>query len=160
MTENFPNEQDDGNKQQNQSDIAIIQVSPDVAFLGICDRASYITTGEFYFWKHHIMGLRNIVLSPVYPFPLSGFQFAIAVYDAENFQSARISIVSPTDEEVMFIGISMELLDQLDTPISVPPSGTFIKIQYPVWSVLVSDIPETSAIIKQPGQYKRHYQVS
>lgn len=130
------------------------QIVPDVAFLGVCERAIHIRDGEAYTWRHHLIGLRNIVLSPIYPLQLSGFQLALAVYNPFSFEPAHIRILTHNDEEIMHMDITLMQADAPDKPVPRNDTITFIQGAYPVWAFLVFPISANNILVKQPGPCK------
>jgi len=121
---------------------------PDVAFLGVCERATLVKGDDPHIWEHNLLGLKELVLCHVYPITLSGFHFAFAVYDPFSFDKCRVRILSPNGAELLFFDLQFEKTDS-SLGISV-----FAQTQYPVWSVVVASGPEKSPLIKEPGQYK------
>ncbi|MGA9769684.1 MAG: Shedu anti-phage system protein SduA domain-containing protein [Blastocatellia bacterium] len=121
---------------------------PDVAFLGVCERATLVKGDDPQIWEHNLLGLKEVVLFRVYPFILSSFHFAFAVYDPFGFGEARVRIIGPDGIEVIFIDIQFKRAG-IESGINV-----FAQAEYPVWTVIVVSGPKQSPLIKEPGQYK------
>lgn len=149
--------------------------APDVAFLGLCEKAIHIKAGHALLWKHNIIGLLKGIAAYIYPLGLNHFQLAFAIYDIENAESARISVVAPNGEEIIGFDLSpsnyqkLTDLDQTQTLDSTPGPAltgdhqanrvttsfdTFIVPGVPGWSFFVHDLKEYEQAIVQPGEYQ------
>lgn len=129
--------------------------APNVAFLGVCERALYSATGQPHTWKHSVLGLRSIVVFYVFPTSLQGFQTVLAVYNPSEFEPARVRMLDPTGEELLFIDLKPEIdrsPDDFQDDGSVGPY--LVPTTFPTWVPVVCPIQDISALIKQPGQYK------
>ena len=129
--------------------------APNVAFLGVCERALYSATGQPHTWKHSVLGLRSIVAFYVFPTSLQGFQMVLAVYNPSEFEPARIRVLDPTGEELWFIDLELQIErspDDFQDDGSVGPY--FVPTTFPTWMPVVCPMQDVSALIKQPGQYK------
>ncbi|MDA2913193.1 DUF4263 domain-containing protein [Acidobacteriia bacterium AH_259_A11_L15] len=56
-------------------------LTPQVAFLGMCDRASDVTEGHPAFWHTNILGLSTSKVFHVFPFSLKGHRPFLAIYN-------------------------------------------------------------------------------
>lgn len=141
--------------------------APDVAFLGVCDRAIQITNGELYSTKQNILGLKSVIMSSIYPLNISGLHLVFAVYDPFNFKPARIVFLSSSGEEQLCIDINLlqtndsSLENKVDPEtindkniFCTPTANIIFQNQYPVWSLLTMEINNTGFAIEKPGQYK------
>lgn len=129
--------------------------TPNVAFLGVCERASYSTIGQPHTWKHNMLGLRSIILFHIFPTSLQGFQMVLAVYNPSDFQPARIRMLDPSGDELFFVDIGFETdanLDNLKDKGGIGPY--FVHTAYPTWMPFVWSMQNVSALIKLPGYYK------
>jgi hypothetical protein len=52
---------------------------PQIAFLGFAERATSVREGETNILKWNVLGLKNILLTNVFPFLLSGWHLALAI---------------------------------------------------------------------------------
>ncbi len=129
--------------------------APDVAFLGICERALYDVTGQFHTWKHNILGLRSIVLFHIFPISLRGFQMVLAVYNSPEFKPARIRMLDPTGKELFFVDLELKVDVNSDGSEDSGNIGPYVvQNTYSTWIPVIYPIQDTSALIKGPGQYK------
>lgn len=127
---------------------------PNIAFLGVCERATQVRKGQPILWKHSVLGLKQVVLSHIFPMNLRGFQFAFAVYDPLSFEDARIRVLAPNNEELLHIDIQMHDDSQSSGYVPSAETGMFVQSAYPVWSFFVSDLSDIDAVVKRPDQYK------
>lgn len=125
--------------------------APDVAFLGVCERALYDATGQFQIWKYSVVGLRSTLGFSVFPTSLQGFQMVLAVYDPNGFEPARIRMLNPVGEELFYIDMKVGLGGLHDEGGAGP---YLVPAEFPVWTLIVYPMEEVSALIEGPGQYK------
>jgi hypothetical protein len=130
------------------------QHAPNIAFLGVCERATQVKQGQPILWKHSILGLKQVVLPHIFPLDLRGLQLAFAVYDPFSFEDARIRILAPTEQELFHLDIHMQ--DDGEPSGYVPRGeiGMSVQSAYPVWAFFLFDLRDVDAVIMRPGQYK------
>ena len=138
----------------NDPPIVTQRVVPDVAFLGVCERASHIREGEPFLWRYNIIGLKSIVLSPIFPLPLNGIPLVFAIYDANRLGQTCVRILAPDGSEAMRIDFLMARDDA--TALLEPDTNGFVfsREEEPYWLFLINSTSDTSAVIKQPGLYR------
>ncbi len=125
---------------------------PDVAFIGICDRAEKLPNRLQNQWYYNILGLRNSVFPLIYPFSLSNFKLVLAVYDFQNFTEAWIKLREEDGRE-FFRWKFGKLSTPLEQGKKVYMHQEFIiPADFPVWSFMVSDMPDI--LITGPKRYK------
>lgn len=131
------------------------QRAPSVAFLGVCERATQIKEGQPILWKHSVLGLKQVVLSHVFPVNLKGFQLAFAIYDSASIENTQVRILSSAKEEILRINIEPRIQRQanLDGSAHQPTIGAIVPQDYPVWSFFVFEVGETNALILHPDDY-------
>ena len=81
---------------------------PDVAFLGVCERATFDQNGPPHLWRYNILGLKNIVISQIFPLSFVGYQFLIAIYDPLNFGEGSINVRSEDGKVLINFTIKLE----------------------------------------------------
>ncbi len=131
---------------------------PDIAFLGVCERSAQVTDAN-QLLAHSILGLKQVVLSHIFPIPLKGFQFAFALYDPPNFVPAKVYIWSPTGKELMKFSMKME---QIDTPTNIADGQSedlikpiYAPVGFPTWMFVVPTTPpDVNVLAEKPGLYK------
>ena len=124
---------------------------PDLAYLGICDRGKHIQPSHPYLWHHNILGLRNTVISPIYPLSLANFQLVMAIYDLFNSTGAHISIRTEKGEEIFYIdfeGGASSIDENKETQSFVE---TIIPAGFPTWTTVL--VPFENTAVTEPGQY-------
>jgi hypothetical protein len=133
---------------------------PNVAFLGVCERATRIREGQPLLWKYDILGLKQAVLSHIYPLNIKGFQLAFAVYGSAFSNAIHIRVLTPTAEELFHIDLSPLPPPQIDsiasiaTPVPSAETGVIVPLDYPVWSFFITELSGFNALVKEPGDYK------
>lgn len=133
---------------------------PNVAFLGVCERATRIREGQPVLWKYDILGLKQAVLSHVYPLNIKGFQLAFAMYGSDFSTTIHIRVLAPTTEELFHIDLSpqfparLNLTDSVAIPIPRTEIGAFVPHDYSVWSFFITGLNDFNALVKEPGDYK------
>jgi hypothetical protein len=129
--------------------------APNVAFLGVCERALYSATGQPHTWKHNVLGLRSIILFYVFPVSLQGFQMVLGVYNPSDFEPTRIRVLDPDGEELFHIDLKLEVAASLDGSEGGDSIGPyFVDTAHPTWVPFVWPMQDVSALIQRPGQYR------
>lgn len=123
---------------------------PDVAFLGLCERAECKQLNPSLLLTCNIIGLKNVIISNIYPLSLAGSYFAISIYNPNSFNKGRIYIRSEDGEELIHIDIEVEVnaapkssVEQLES--TVP------YIEIPIWTT--NYIYVDAALVKSPGRF-------
>lgn len=112
---------------------------PHLAYLGICDRGKHIQSSHPYLWHHNILGLRDTVISPIYPLSLANFQLVMAIYDFFNFTGAHINIRTEKGEEIFYIDFERGGSSMDET------TG------FPTWTIVL--LPFKNITVNELGQY-------
>lgn len=79
-----------------------------VSFLGLCERAHYVREGNTNLFKWNVIGLKQIVLSYVFPFKLEGWYIGLAFERAAIDQELRFRIVNQAGNEIGTLNISAQ----------------------------------------------------
>jgi hypothetical protein len=131
-----------------------------VAFLGVCERSTRIREGQPLLWKYDILGLKQAVLSHVYPLNIKGFQLAFAIYGSAFSTAIHIRVLAPTTEELFHIDLNpqfpvkMDSIDSIAVLIPRTEIGAFVPRDYSVWSFFITELNGFDALVKEPGDYK------
>ncbi|HEY6909602.1 MAG TPA: hypothetical protein VI356_09550, partial [Myxococcales bacterium] len=74
-----------------------------IAFLGVCDSTNGYREGHDALWRQDLIGLRKHVVSPVFPWGLSGLQFIFSIFDPASVGEVRIELLDPSGGRVFFV---------------------------------------------------------
>lgn len=125
--------------------------TPDVAFLGVCDRAVQVRPGHPFMSYYNIIGLRYIVFPAIYPFSISNLIFIFAIFSPEDFEQAHLSILDESGNEAFGIDITM----YIEKPVASEGKEDIIELQIPEgmpgWALLPYIIPK--GLILKPTNY-------
>ena len=127
--------------------------SPQVVFLGFCERAQYVRDGNTNVFKWNVLGLRNIVLSYIYPLIFDGWTVGFAVPPSAAQKETKIRLVGDNGKEVGTLNLSSEVVttesDETDSRRSTP------RIWAPEhgWLTVFLPLAETGWIVPTPGNY-------
>jgi Shedu protein SduA, C-terminal len=127
---------------------------PNIAFLGVCERAVHIQEGPSPLWRYNIIGLTSTVLSSIFPLPLNGIPLVFAVYDPDRLQQGCVRIISPDGSEAMRIDFLKAQDDGTVVPTSDTASLAPPREEEPYWLFLINSTSDASPAIKQPGLYR------
>lgn len=130
------------------------ELFPQVAFLGLAERAALVRDGETNLVKWNVLGLKNVLLTNFFPFPLGGWNLAFGIRPLNSSNAIRIRFKSETDEEIGFVDISM-----VANPPTIPLTRADLIPVRPfgeAWSILFSQLPAgpNPMHVKGPGRYR------
>ncbi len=131
-----------------------------IAFLGLCDRASHTRLGGTHFKSLNLVGLSNVILSPVYPThmpkkfvvlaienPQSASSTSIRLIDEEGKQVASI-LMTPHITEASARPTAQEMVDALgSSAVAGGESGSS-------WAVCPIPLKEVGIAFGKPGEYR------
>lgn len=126
---------------------------PQVAFLGFCERANLVREGNTSIIKWNILGLRNTVLSHIFPFCFDDWTAGFAFLGNTVANEMKFRLVDDVGKEIGTLNISASVVSskideadfQRETPLlSVPKYG---------WTTAFIPLVKTGWIIPKPGIY-------
>jgi hypothetical protein len=127
-------------------------------FLGLADRAAYVRDSDTNLFKWNVLGLRNVVLSNIFPLPLTGLQigFAISATAITPGSPLKFRIVDQAGNEVGTISLELQppagfpADSGIDQPgIALPMLNTIV-----LFALLCPDAP---MLALEPGKFEvRH----
>jgi hypothetical protein len=123
---------------------------PDIAFLGVCERATFDQNGPPHLWRYNILGLKNIVISQIFPLSLVGFQFLIAIYDPLNFAEGVISVRLEDGKEMINFTIKLESEENPQLAIESQKTETVV-FNAPTWTTFL--LSADKGMVESPGHY-------
>ena len=124
---------------------------PPLAYLGICDHGKHIQPNHPHLWHHNILGLRNTVISPIYPLFLANFQLVMAIYDSFNSPGAHISIRTEKGEEICYIDFERGASSMDENKKTQSSVETFAPTGFPTWTTVL--VPFKNITVNELGQY-------
>jgi hypothetical protein len=133
--------------------------SPPVAFIGFCDRGKHVQEGHPIFWRHHLFGVRQAILAPIFPLDLSTGQLVISIFNpVKTMRDYSIRMLHPDGREVLSLSTSgPEVEERTDNQSSDSSSQSFFMhhgAEENTWVLFLLPIPPTGNIIDQPGHYR------
>jgi hypothetical protein len=76
--------------------------SQKIAFLGFCERSAHIRDDNTDLFKWNILGLKNIILSHIYPLRLSRIDIGLAINASTISNKIVLKIKDMEDTEIGF----------------------------------------------------------
>jgi hypothetical protein len=124
----------------------------DVAFLGFCERAEAVRDGNTNLLKWNILGLKHVILTPVFPVPLSWWSIALAVSKPLLNEPTAIQFLAEDGQELGTLTLSTR--DAGDDASLVSHEGEPL-VQYPVggWATLFMPLTDFPLLIPKAGVY-------
>ena len=124
---------------------------PDVAFLGVCERAKTIPRGIPVSTHLNILDLRNNVTSYIYPLSLGKFNFVFAIYDPIKIEPTKIIFESSKNEKLMDISLIIEK----NYPNNIVEKKLENNLNYifPVWTIIINKISGEIPVVMKPEIY-------
>jgi hypothetical protein len=137
--------------------------TPRIAFLGVCERSAIVRDGHALFWKQNLLGLKSVVISPLFPMSTKGIQIAIAIYDPAQLPKANLRFKRMGSSEEFSIGMelgggaaegTLEIPGQ-PLPVVVPKDevGAVVSVGTASWATFLMNLP-AGATITEPGRYE------
>ena len=126
---------------------------PGVVFLGVCERVSYVRDGNTNLFKWNILGLKNIIMSYIFPIRFRNLGIGLAI-DYDKFtDKIDLRIIDKERKEVGFINIKIKKIQRESKSIKLPGYNLMVYVPKNNWSVVFLPVRETDIIIYKPGIY-------
>ena len=124
--------------------------SPAIIFLGICERAAHVQDFYFNLHKWNIICLKNVMLSNLYPLPLSGLSLGIAVLGDSTDVVHKLQIVDESGDEIGTIQLTFQAASPNSEPIAPcePPALLHMNRGCTVAFFAIDDV---GMVIQKPG---------
>jgi hypothetical protein len=132
--------------------------STKVIFLGLAERVDPTYDGRVELHKWNVIGLRNVIASPIYPCRLSGWQMAIAVSVDDLQAQYNLELVAQDGSIVGTIAVTPEVFtspEALDSIVGSPSTQAMAVQLLPQkgWSLLFLALGDTPIAVPAPGVY-------
>jgi hypothetical protein len=130
--------------------------SNDIAFLGCCERAAYIPiTQKPPIIKWNILGLRDIILSYIYPSNIAGLTFVFAFRFATTITAQQFNIVDESGAEVG--SLKMDFVEREEKPssseVALERNTPWMRTSQYGWTLIYIPLKGYNIIIQKPGRY-------
>lgn len=125
-----------------------------IVFLGVCERFAYVRDGNTNLFKWNILGLKNIILSYIFPIKFRNLGIGLAI-DYDKFtDKIDLRIIDKERKEVGFIKIQIvKNIQQESKGVTLPGYVSMILVPKNNWSAVFLPAKETDIIIYKPGIY-------
>ena len=127
--------------------------SSKVAFLGFCERAHYIRDGKTNYFKWNVLGLRNIILSHIFPFMFNGWTVGIAFLSSQAGKEMKFRLVGDDGKEVGTLTLSYEVATSESDETDPQRAAPLLLIPEYGWSITFLQLAKTGWVITKPGIY-------
>ncbi len=133
--------------------------APPIVFLGVAERAAYVTEGDTHIAKWNVIGLKHVILTYILPQSLAGLYFGFAlppgpppqldlrVVDERGAEVGRIALSAqsePVPTGLPTAAIAETVSDISRPPLVVPRFG---------WMPFFLQFPSTAFLIQESGNY-------
>jgi len=124
-----------------------------IIFIGICERASCVVDKNTNVLKWNIIGLTHIILSPIYPFPLSSLTLGIA-FDKNIIKGGtKIIITNQEEQEVAYINLDVRTVNPTIEEVVLKKDGSILSAPEKGWTTTFLKIGKSDVFFTQPGIY-------
>jgi len=120
----------------------------DIIFLGVCEQAAHVQDLYVNLHKWNIIGLKNVVLSHLYPLRLTGLSIGIAVAGTGIGQEHKLQIVDEFGDEVAAIQLELRPAQPDSAPVAPSEHPALLQIG---WMVMFAPFNDERMIVKKPG---------
>ncbi len=125
---------------------------PSVVFLGVCERVVYVRDGNTNLFKWNILGLKNTILSYIFPIKFRDLGIGLAIDYDKVTDKIDLRIIDKEKKEVGFINIQIKKIQQESKGIK-PGYNLMVQLPKTNWGALFLPVRETDLIIHKPGTY-------
>lgn len=127
------------------------QSIPQVLFLGIAERAAYVPDGATNLFKWNVLGLRNVVLSYLFPIALPPWFLAVALPAGVSQGPMRLALVNEAGKELGFIDLATSAAVDSPPEDSVRPMSQLFLMAQLGWTPIFLPLGNSGIIVEHPG---------
>lgn len=125
----------------------------DIIFLGFCERVAYVRDGNTNVFKWNVLGLKNIIISNIFPLNLKGWNIGLAISLNIKGKEHTVRITDENGNEIGSINIfpkesSPEAEDAL-----LKKDGPLMLFMKHGWTPAFFSLSQTDMIVQHPGNY-------
>jgi hypothetical protein len=128
--------------------------APRLAFLGVCERATFVKQGHPIVWCHNIIGLRHTLINYFYPAEAKGWYLVLACYEPHALDEYHIRLVDESGEQLFTVDMEFEQKnddEKKETPRD-QRSWRFFGSSGPNWILFHQSLE--GMLIQRPGLIK------
>jgi hypothetical protein len=125
--------------------------NPGIIFLGVCKGASCVIDMNVPKWNIH--GLSHIILSHIYPFPLSGITIGIALDKTVIKGDTKLIITDQKEREIAFVTLNIRIVNPTIEEVSLKTGGPILIAPEKGWTITFLRFEKNDAFITRPGIY-------
>jgi hypothetical protein len=129
---------------------------PPIALLGIVERAALVRDGNTNLFKYNLIGLKQTVLSYLFPLNFGLLNYAFALYAPQAGTQMKIHIKDETGIEIGFFNIALQSLATSQPTIedvAIKRDGQAVAIPLEGWAVMIFPPIRETSMIPRPGLY-------
>src|SRR3712207_6375242 len=134
-----------------------MRIVPPVAFLGIAERSVAATEGNTQLRKQHLLGLKQVLLSHIFPLSLRGSFWVFGFYDIAAGEEYAITIRKPSGEMIITFSVKLQAIEHdgghLPVEQMVLGSSKPVLTHVGGWSVIPFRFDNDKHSIPTPGLY-------
>lgn len=124
-----------------------MNTTPDVAFLGICDKYSANNILDSNLWSHNFIGLKKASIHYIYPMTLKGIYFVFAVYNPAEFKGSEIIVRDHNNRQILSAEFKvlapMNEMEKDELPFSEKKETIQVPSLNPSWEIFVYQIDDS-----------------
>lgn len=125
----------------------------DIAFLGFAERTAYVRDGNTNLFKWNILGLKQIIASPLFPMTLSGFHLGIALKNLPKDTELSLRIWQENVKEIGFLDIKLVEESTGASSFGLQPEGPSLLFPVDSWVTFFFPLGDTKIKVLEPGLY-------
>jgi hypothetical protein len=124
-----------------------------IVFLGVCERAAYVREGQTNLFKWNVLGLKQVVLSHIYPFPLTGLSMGFAFSGANPGNEYRFQIADQTGKEIGWVNLQAYAIPAEEPEPRAKREGPRLLVPVQGWVTAFFPLHDSRLVIERPGIY-------
>jgi Domain of unknown function (DUF4263) len=124
-----------------------------IAFLGLCDRVSYVREGNTNVFTWNILGLRNVIFSYIFPISLDGWSIGFALRWGQAETGARLRIRDELGTELGTLNLSGKPASPHDKNAAFKSDAPLLLAPEHGWTVAFLPLTGLGWVISKPGIY-------
>jgi hypothetical protein len=137
----------------NDVSVASVHQGPNIVFLGLCERAAHVREGNTQLFKWNVIGLKNIILSHIFPLGFSGLSVGFALSTATACHDHKFRITDESGREIGQINLSTMVAAPSDEDAVLRNQGCMVSLPQHGWVTAFTPLNGTQMVIPAPGTY-------
>lgn len=130
----------------------------DIVFLGFCERAAYVSIANTYISKWNILGLKDIILTYIFPFNISGLSVGFAFRSTISKTEQHFNLTDENGSEfgtltINFHEMRNEISGASEAESALRQNGPPIRALKHGWMIIFCPLKGIDIIISKPGTY-------